>query len=231
MHQLRLFEMRLSGEGSGLLARRRYAILLAALVVLILANPIAETASQARFVVIGGAVIFMLACLQSADTHVHLRRVAQPLVLVWLVLNLPLPGLTASWAVTAASVLLIALCLILLWLVAHQLVQAERVDGELLCGAVAAYLLFGVFWAETYNLINFAVPGAFAESGGRTLSKSALIYFSFTTLTTTGYGDITPVLPLVRMWSVFEAIIGTIYNATVIARLVSLYGVQVRRQD
>jgi hypothetical protein len=45
-----------------------------------------------------------------------------------------------------------------------------------------------------------------------------LLYFSFTTLTTTGYGDITAVNPVVRMWSIFEAIIGTIYNATVIAR-------------
>ena len=60
---------------------------------------------------------------------------------------------------------------------------------------------------------------------------SALLYFSFTTLTTTGYGDITAVNPVVRVWSIFEAIIGTMYNATVIARLVSLYGSRVERQD
>ncbi len=62
-------------------------------------------------------------------------------------------------------------------------------------------------------------------------SQGALLYFSFTTLTTTGYGDITAINPVVRMWSIFEAIIGTMYNATVIARLVSLYGRSVGRED
>ncbi len=62
-------------------------------------------------------------------------------------------------------------------------------------------------------------------------NRSALLYFSFTTLTTTGYGDITAVNPVVRMWSIFEATIGTMYNATVIARLVSLYGRPIRRGD
>jgi hypothetical protein len=59
---------------------------------------------------------------------------------------------------------------------------------------------------------------------GGVLKQSALYYFSFTTLTTTGYGDITAVDPLVRMWAIFEAIIGSMYNAIVIARLVSLFG-------
>jgi len=89
-----------------------------------------------------------------------------------------------------------------------------------------AYLLLGAFWAETYEIISFVAPAAFAGPGG-----APLFYFSFTTLTTTGYGDITAVNPIVRMWSIFKAIIGTIYNATAVARLVSLYGTRVRRED
>ena len=68
------------------------------------------------------------------------------------------------------------------------------------------------------------MPSAFAASNGGTLTRSALLYFSFTTLTTTGYGDITAVNSIVRMWAILEGIVGTMYNATVIARLVSLYG-------
>jgi len=101
----------------------------------------------------------------------------------------------------------------------------------LLCGAVGAYLLLGVFWAESYEIISLATPAAFAGPDGVAPNESALLYFSFTTLTTTGYGDITAVNPVVRMWSICEAIIGTMYNATVIARLVSLYGGRVRRED
>jgi len=56
------------------------------------------------------------------------------------------------------------------------------------------------------------------------------LVLSFTTLTTTGYGDITAVDPLVRMWAIFEAITGSMYNAIVIARLVSLYGPPGRRE-
>jgi hypothetical protein len=117
-----------------------------------------------------------------------------------------------------------------LWLVAQRLINAERVDAELLCSALGAYLLLGVFWAETYEIISIVAPAAFAGPGGTAPTKSALLYFSFTTLTTTGYGDITAINPVVRMWSIFEAIIGTMYNATVIARLVSLYGSRVTRE-
>ena len=113
---------------------------------------------------------------------------------------------------------------------AVRLFRADRVDAELLCGAVGAYLLLGVFWAQTYEIVSFAVPAAFTQPDGAVPSQGALLYFSFTTLTTTGYGDITAINPVVRMWSIFEAIIGTMYNATVIARLVSLYGSRAGRE-
>jgi len=91
--------------------------------------------------------------------------------------------------------------------------------------------LLGVFWAGTYEIIGLIAPAAFAGLGGAAPTPSGLLYFSFTTLTTTGYGDITAVNPIVRMWSIFEAIIGSMYIATVIARLVSLYGSRVVRED
>jgi hypothetical protein len=131
----------------------------------------------------------------------------------------------------SAAATLAALILSMLWLVAQRLVRADRVDAELLCSALGAYLLLGVFWSQTYEIIDLAVPAAFSKAGGAAPTQSALLYFSFTTLTTTGYGDITATNPVVRMWSIFEAIIGTMYNATVIARLVSLYGHRVRRED
>jgi hypothetical protein len=211
--------------------RRRMAILLATLVVLVLAVPIAEVASQARFVIIGATVGFLLASLQQAEAYPRLRLSSRLMVLLWLILNLPLPWSDGAWVPSAAVATLAALILSMLWLVAQRLVKADRVDAELLCSAVGAYLLLGVFWAETYELIDLAVPAAFAGPGGMAPNRSGLLYFSFTTLTTTGYGDITAVNPLVRMWSIFEAIIGTMYNATVIARLVSLYGSRVGRED
>lgn len=211
--------------------RRRMAILVATLVLLILAAPIAEVASQARFVIIGATVGFLLASLQQVEAYPRLRLSSRLMVLLWLILNLPLPWWDGAWVPSAAAATLAVLTLSMLWLVAQRLVRADRVDAELLCSAVGAYLLLGVFWDQTYEIIDLAVPAAFTKTGGTAPSRSALLYFSFTTLTTTGYGDITAVNPVVRMWSIFEAIIGTMYNATVIARLVSLYGRRVGRED
>lgn len=211
--------------------RRRMAILLATLVLLVLASPIADVAGQARLVITGASVWFLLACLQQADAYPRLRLSSRLMVLLWLILNLPLSWSEGVWVRSAATAILAALVLSMLWLVALRLVKADHVDAELLCSALGAYLLLGVFWAQTYEIIDLAVPAAFAEPRGVAPNRSALLYFSFTTLTTTGYGDITAVNPVVRMWSIFEAIIGTMYNATVIARLVSLYGSRIRRED
>jgi hypothetical protein len=211
--------------------RHRMAILLATLVLLVLTSPLGDIAKEARFAITVATVGFLLSCLQQVDAHPRLRRPSRLLVLLWLILNLPLSWTATVWATSAAAAILAILIVTLLWLVAQGIVEADRVDAELLCGVIGAYLLLGVFWAETYELISFFAPAAFAGPGGMTPNRSALLYFSFTTLTTTGYGDITAINPLVRMWTIFEAIIGTVYNATVVARMVSLYGSPVRRDD
>ena len=207
------------------------AILLVTLVLLVLTSPLGDIAAEARLVLTVATVGFLLSCLQQVDAHPRLRRPSHLLVLLWLLLNLPLSWTGTAWATSAAAATLATLIAIVLWFVAGDIVEADRVDAELLCGVIGAYLLLGVFWAETYALIGQFAPAAFAGPGGTTPDQSALLYFSFTTLTTTGYGDITAINPLVRMWTIFEAIIGTVYNATVVARMVSLYGSNVRRDD
>jgi Ion channel len=210
---------------------RRMAILLATIVLLVLAWPIAEMTSRARLVIVGATVAFLLSCLQQVDAHPRLRAPSRLIVLLWLVLNVLPPWSERTLVMGVAAAALALLNLIVLWLVAQRLINADRVDAELLCSALGAYLLLGVFWAGTYEIISFLAPAAFAGPGGAAPTPSALLYFSFTTLTTTGYGDITVVNPVVRMWSIFEAIVGTMYNATVIARLVSLYGGRVMREN
>ncbi len=89
-------------------------------------------------------------------------------------------------------------------------------------GALVLYLLLGVLWAVAYQFMERLLPGAFAghtdESGG--LADWA--YFSFVTLTTVGYGDITPVALGARSLAMLEALVGQLYPAVIIARLVSL---------
>jgi len=100
-----------------------------------------------------------------------------------------------------------------------------RVTFHRVQGAVVLYLNFGLMFFIIYRLLNDLLPNAF--SGLPPLGKdfgsgAALLYFSFSTLTTLGYGDILPVHPLARNIANLEAIIGQLYPATLLARLVSL---------
>jgi hypothetical protein len=92
-------------------------------------------------------------------------------------------------------------------------------------GAVAAYLLLGLVWATAYELLELISPGAIRNS---TLAIPVemltpnLIYFSFTTLTTIGYGDLTPVHNVARSLAMLEGLTGQMFPAILIARLVSM---------
>jgi voltage-gated potassium channel Kch len=92
-------------------------------------------------------------------------------------------------------------------------------------GAIVLYMNFALFFFTLYRFLNTLVPNAFnglPQSGAEYGSGAALLYFSFSTLTTVGYGDITPLYPLARNLANLEAVIGQLFPATLLARLVSL---------
>src|ERR1700733_2026339 len=100
-----------------------------------------------------------------------------------------------------------------------------RVTFPRVQGAVVLYLNFGLMFFIIYRLLDNLLPHAFSglpPSGQEFGSGAALLYFSFSTLTTLGFGDILPVHPLTRNIANLEAIIGQLYPATLLARLVSL---------
>jgi hypothetical protein len=107
------------------------------------------------------------------------------------------------------------------------ILRAPRVSSEILCAAIANYLLLGLLWSFAYTMIASAVPDAFAFStgpeSGHVMKGFNSIYFSFATLSTIGYGDISPVSGGARMLAVAEAVVGMFYVTMLIARLVSLY--------
>jgi hypothetical protein len=92
-------------------------------------------------------------------------------------------------------------------------------------GAFATFLLLGVMFAQGFELVAMVEPGAFQVLGAPATYDTMLprlLYYSFTTLTTLGYGDITPIHPYARSLAVLESLVGVIYPAVLIARLVSL---------
>ncbi len=117
-------------------------------------------------------------------------------------------------------------CGLLVLVVLVQVFSEGPITSQRIQGAVAVYLLLGLGCAFGYELINIRCPPAFApamaEAGPSDGLTLRLVYFSFVTLTTTGYGDITPVHPFARSVAVFEALIGQLFPTILLARLVSM---------
>jgi hypothetical protein len=90
--------------------------------------------------------------------------------------------------------------------------------------SVSLYLLIGMLWFDLYKLLDTLHPGSFlASSSPQSLPPGSLMYLSFITLTTLGYGDIVPVTPIARIVAALEAVAGVLYIAITVARLVSSY--------
>jgi voltage-gated potassium channel len=107
------------------------------------------------------------------------------------------------------------------------ILYAPRVDSEVLCAAIAGYLLSGLAWSLAYALLSRLDPSSFVFTLGpksdQSMNGFTGLYFSFITLSTVGYGDIVPVSEVARMLAMVEAMFGMFYMTLLIARLVSLY--------
>jgi hypothetical protein len=124
----------------------------------------------------------------------------------------------------------IAFDLAVAWTVAHAAFDAGRVNVHRIMGAVILYLYIGLIFASLYRLMGLWLHPSFAGPGiARGANLGELIYFSFTALTTAGFGDIVPVHPFIRSLTNLESVIGQLYPATFLARLVTLHGAAERR--
>jgi hypothetical protein len=103
-----------------------------------------------------------------------------------------------------------------------QVAREGPVTVHRILGAVAAYLLLGFTWGQAYCLVALNAPGAFTGMEDLGNNPLRLVYFSFVTLTTIGYGDVTPVHPVARTLAILEGLTGQLYPAILLARLVSL---------
>jgi hypothetical protein len=123
---------------------------------------------------------------------------------------------SAAWLVAGLALSIV---------VAGAVFRSGRITYHRVVGAVLLYLTMGLTFVALYGFVALAAPDAFTNLPtlhGDFAVAGNLIYFSFTTLTTTGYGDIAPLHPYARSLANVEAIIGQIYPATLLARLVTL---------
>lgn len=122
-------------------------------------------------------------------------------------------------------------------LILRMVLTSRVVDVEVILAALCVYLMLALIWGIAYHLLEVYEPGSFSIPGEMLDANTnpdqaivaALHYFSYVTITTLGYGDVTPVAPLARSLATLEAVVGQIYLVTLIARLVSMETVQRER--
>jgi hypothetical protein len=151
---------------------------------------------------------------------------------------LAIPAIAGRWInhfrpdLIPPAVFLVAGLILIAFVVGNLLLfvfRAPSVNTEVLCASISAYLMLGLMWTMAYWLVDQLTPGgAFAFNtitGKQSMKGFNAFYFSFITLSTVGYGDITPVSKMARWLAAMEAMTGLLYVAVLISRLVSLYSI------
>jgi len=111
----------------------------------------------------------------------------------------------------------------------YRVLTGDKVTLDKLLGAAAVYLLMGLTWSVTYTVLEIIQPGNFfipVTSISDSMIWLDFIYYSFTTLTTLGYGEVHPITHQARSLSILEAVTGVLYVAFLVARLVSMYQIE-----
>ncbi len=111
--------------------------------------------------------------------------------------------------------------------IVRMLLTTKRVSGDTLAASISAYLLLGMIWALAFSLAEYVQPGSFRMPAGERMvfgdeNSINVLYFSYVTLTTLGYGDVTLASEAVRLLAIGEAMIGQIFLVVLVARLVGL---------
>ncbi len=135
-------------------------------------------------------------------------------------------------SVVEISSLIISLCgvafvFLIISVMLRDMFTSTKVDGALIVGSISLYLLLGLMWGFIYMTIDYAFPGSFNSDFIQTMElkdrTGELMYYSMVTLTTLGYGDITPLSAPARAMATMEAVVGQLYLTVLVARLVGMH--------
>ncbi len=219
-----------------LLSRQRFLVLLVALVAIILVLPFIDvegTGARTTLSRITLGVLFIamllaavLAVARTRPTVIVAGVLATPAVVMWIVtLIADRPGTELANFVAGSLFLLYVIVVILRYLFATR-----RVTVNVIAASLCVYLLLAVLWAEIYSIMEIVEPGSFrmpdADISGPLFAGHRInlaLYYSLVTMTTLGYGEITPRSMPARSIAAMEAVMGQIYLAVLVARLVGMH--------
>ena len=207
--------------------RSRHVWLLATLVVLLFVRPMLGESDVGVNLLEVLTVAALLVGALSTSAGRKLRAVLFALAATAIVARLLSPEGDPSSAATLVFIFayIAFFSIVVVLLVGNLLREGTRVTVDTLCGAFSAYLILGLIWMFFYMLLELAEPGSLVHGSGEPLAESGFdrfLGFSFATLTTLGYGNIAPATQRADAIATLEAVVGQVFVAVVIARLVAL---------
>jgi hypothetical protein len=204
-------------------ATARYGIVLVLLLATFVFLAAGFTSSWARLLTVGLQAFTLLAAVAAAQVRPLFQRLARLLALLAVAtasITIQLGGHTGNTASAVLSGVLVASAPVAIGM---SIVRRRVVDSRAVLGALCIYVLLGLLWAFVYTTIGTAdTRPFFAQDAHATTSE--YVYFSFVTLTTVGYGDLSAATNFGRACAALEALVGQVYLVTIVALLVSNLG-------
>ena len=202
----------------------RFLFLLVSLVLYLFVIPIVDEVIHLKFLLDIFFSLVLVAAVYAVSVRVMglvigLFLAAPMLVSVWLAHLVTLKSVTV--AAQFFTIAFMAYCILVF--LRFILVQ-KKITPNIIYAAIVVYLLLGLMWALLYSLMHVLEPGSF-HYGELPIGSDMIyfVYYSFITLTTLGYGDITPIARWAVSFSALEAMTGQLYLAVLVARLVGLH--------
>ncbi len=206
------------------ISRGSYIHLVVVILLYLLVSPAVESFPHLKIIY----YLFLIAILLAGLLALHQSNAH---TLLAAILALPMTGLVllsyfyqTPPAILAANIANALFILYIIITILKFVFSRRSITSQVIFAALAVYLLIGVFWSLCYSIMAIFVPNAFRFPNTNHLPMiSDFIYLSFVTITTLGYGDITPVSNTARSMAFVEALIGQIYMTVLIAWLVGIF--------
>ena len=215
----------------------RFSLLLLTLVFMFFALPLLSVEQRVLDKLLSGfGILVLISCMRAV---IESRGLLIFIVALG-VLNIIFSGIDVIDPLTHKPLVIVELSIRLLYFgmvfmsIMRHVLNRTKVTTDKICGAISAYFLIGIIWALVYGLFYVIDPNSFSIPD-RLLTEQAwglwTLYFSFVSLTTLGYGDITPLTPAAQTYAYLEAACGQIFLTVLIARLVALHIIHENNKD
>ncbi len=205
-------------------SKNRFLFLLISILCLLIFTPVFQGFVGIRILMNAFITAILISGTYAASKKIYITITAALLALPMLVSIWVSHFVDMPFLVFVGDCFGIAFLAFLIIVILSFIFREKQVTVNVIYGSIVVYLLIAIMWSFVYSALESIHPGSFAIGNSQIdVGRRLYIYYSFVTITTLGYGDITPITDLANSFSFLEAVIGQIYLVVLVARLVGLH--------